>query len=222
MAVSATHSAKYPKVFKNARTKLNKTSTQYDIALMYIPMKTARYNYRIPGRGLNISEELFLKIIPDYNVYYKAVNGVNLPVMLTITAAKPKMLNREVSVISIWDGTRSVLPARDKIFYLPAKKYLVGQNFGIIQGISGSGVMTNTGELVGIISATANLQKTDNATKKTAVVPMVFITPFDQYATNFIKNTAGVTNFKKADKNFLKPLPAAEREVINSLNNLKL
>ena len=62
-------------------------------------------------------------------------------------------LDRTVSVISIFEGKRQVSVNPNPVYYVKDLGYAYTQNFGIRKGMSGSGVMTNTGELIGIISA---------------------------------------------------------------------
>ncbi len=62
-------------------------------------------------------------------------------------------LDRTVSVISILDGNRRVRVNPSPVYYVKDLGYAYTQNFGVRKGMSGSGVMTNTGELIGIISA---------------------------------------------------------------------
>jgi hypothetical protein len=212
MSAFITHSPKTPRVFKNDRTVSARQKAAYDAALLHIPAKDAVYIYRAPAQGRAISEETFLKIIPDYNIYYKAVNGTRLPDILHINSGYPVMIDRQASVVSIWDGARSVLPAKKPLFYLPVQKYIFTENFGIVQGISGSGVMTNTGELVGIVSATASLEAENRKTKTRVITPLVFIVPFDDYMVNFIRRAAprGDISIKKARKRILKTIPPGQ------------
>lgn len=63
------------------------------------------------------------------------------------------ILDRKMSVISIFGGKRLVKPDPNPVYYVKELGYAYTQNFGIKKGMSGSGVMTNTGELIGIIAA---------------------------------------------------------------------
>ena len=56
-------------------------------------------------------------------------------------------------LISIFDGKREIKTDPNPVYYVKDLGYAYTQNFGIRKGMSGSGVMTNTGELIGIISA---------------------------------------------------------------------
>ncbi|MDR0735057.1 MAG: hypothetical protein LBG16_05200 [Elusimicrobiota bacterium] len=212
MSALITHSPKTQRVFKNDKTVSAREKAAYDAALMHIPADGADYIYRAPALRRAISEDDFLKIIPDYNIYYKAVNGTHLPDILHINSGYPVMIDRQASIVSIWNDERSVLPAKKPLFYLPVQKYIFTENFGIVQGISGSGVMTNTGELVGIVSATASLEAENRKTKNTVITPLVFIVPFDDYMVNFIRQTApdSSISIKKARKRILKTIPPGQ------------
>jgi hypothetical protein len=219
MDMAVKHSAKRRYVFKNEKATRVFQNASYDVALINVPAKTASHIYKIPSSGRFISEELFLRIIPDYNVYYKAVNGTNLPEVLMLSSKRLRALYRNVSVVSIWDGKREALHAGGPVFYSPKKKFLFTENFGIKQGISGSGVMTNTGELVGLVSATTNLSlKRDGVVEHT--VPMAFIAPFDDYLIDFIKTHVPSFKYKEAGNAFLKAVPAKYRHMAQSLDNM--
>jgi hypothetical protein len=219
MDMAILHTKDKPRVFKNPRAAFNKKTAAYDIALIHMPPKSARHIFLSPARKAYITEAAFLKMTPDYNVYYKAVNGTNLPEVLSISSNRLRTLNREVSAVSIWDGRREVLPAEKSVFYSPKKRYLFTENFGVIKGLSGSGIMTNTGELVGIISAigTINIAHGENNTE---TLSMLFISPFDDYVTDFIKEHIPAFTHKKADASFLKTVPAKYKTMAEGLNNM--
>jgi hypothetical protein len=207
------HSAKTPRVFNNEKVNLAKIKSAYDIALLHMPANKIEYSYIIPQRNRRITKEQFLKIIPNAGIYTKALNGTNLPSILYIDSSYPAVLDREISVVSIWDGNREVLPAQGPLYYMPMQKYIFAENFGIKEGNSGSGVMTNTGELVGIVSATSIL--TDK--NKQVDTPLLFIASYDTYIKNFIDaRTGGGITFKRADRTFLKNIPADKRALPNA------
>ncbi|ACC97714.1 hypothetical protein Emin_0149 [Elusimicrobium minutum Pei191] len=86
-------------------------------------------------------------------------------------------LNRVLSIISIEGSKKEVKISGDfendsdgdktPVYFLKDQQMLLAKNFGTKQGISGSGVMTNTGELVGISSFNADFtyKKNDKASK---------------------------------------------------------
>ena len=86
------------------------------------------------------------------NRQYKNVLSPNLPPIAQFGNAN-YVLDGKISVISIFHGKRQVQPNPHPVYYVKKLGYAYTQNFGIRKGMSGSGVMTNTGELIGIISA---------------------------------------------------------------------
>lgn len=66
--------------------------------------------------------------------------------------------DRTISVISIFDGVREVKVNPNDVFYPKLAQYAVTENFGVRKGMSGSGVMSNTGELMGIVSGNSEFK----------------------------------------------------------------
>lgn len=77
-------------------------------------------------------------------------------------------LDRKLSVISIFGGKRTILPNPHPVYFVKKLGFCYTNNFGIQKGMSGSGVMTNTGELIGIISAKVDAQFTRGKNVKKA------------------------------------------------------
>lgn len=84
--------------------------------------------------------------------YNKAINPT-LPPLVDFTVSRNYEIDRKLSVISIFGGKRDVKQATNPVYYVHSLGYAYTTNFGIQKGMSGSGVMTNTGELMGIISS---------------------------------------------------------------------
>ena len=94
------------------------------------------------------------------------------------------VLARKFSVLSSFQEERKVLRSNNKAFYYPQTKTFILQNFGIRQGISGSGLMTSKGELAGITSAiTINTANTNDQLAKFAA--------FDKKTLEFIQEHVG-------------------------------
>jgi len=225
MNIVASHTPSTPHVYKNHILKGPVKSPAYDIALLRVPAKDGAFRYKNPAAKTYIPERVFLNSIPDYNIYYKAENGTNLPEILSVSSARSRALKRNVSVVSIWDGKRNVLAAKSPLLYSPSKKFWYAENFGIVKGISGSGVMANTGELVGIVSATADFTVTNpDGTKNTT--PVTFVAPFNEDIMDFIKALVPDIAYQAALNDFLKPVPqkysllsqGIEQAKINNLN----
>ena len=220
MDITTTHTPDNPKVFKNPKSNVAQKNAAYDLALIYFPGSDSKFVYKDPSARMILPERIFLRRIPNYNVYYKAENGTNIPVVLAVNANDNVLLNRQLSVASIWDGKTAVLQTDKPVFYSPKLHYLFTENFGIIKGISGSGVMTNTGELVGIVSAIGDLVKTNSATNQAVSTPVAFFAAFDSYALDFIKEYVGGFEYKVTDKKYIKPVPAQYKTLTDSINNL--
>ncbi|MBR4591950.1 MAG: trypsin-like peptidase domain-containing protein [Elusimicrobiaceae bacterium] len=109
-------------------------------------------------------------------------------------------LDRNVSVISIFDGKRTVKLNTSPVHYIKALGYAYTNNFGIVPGMSGSGVMSNTGELVGLISGIFQVSKKQPGTDGPASVKKEFFMffAFNRPAIEFMKGVMG-SDFDKLD-----------------------
>lgn len=220
MGLTTTHTPSNPKVFKNPKSNVAGKNAAYDLALLYFPSYDSKFVYKDPSRRMILPESVFLKRLPDYNIYYRAENGTNIPVVLAVNSKENVMINRSLSVASIWDGRTDVLQTAKPVFYSPKLHYIFTENFGIIKGISGSGVMTNTGELVGIVSAIGDLTKRNSVTGEAVVTPVAFFAAFDNYALDFIKSFIGGFEYKIADKKYLAPVPQNYQTLTQSIENI--
>ncbi len=108
------------------------------------------------------------------------------------------VLDRNLSVIAIFDGKREVKPNPYPVYYVKELGYAYTSNFGIRKGMSGSGVMTNTGELVGIISA---MKGADwfRGNKKTMHVDWFVFSVFNQSLVSFMRSVMG-SDFNKVER----------------------
>lgn len=152
-----THTAKKPTVFVHpgfSETQLVKD----DFALIYADIRRApkMYYQRRGDKNVVISSAAFAawmeKNLSAKSKYNHALSPV-LPPIAVFDNERNYLLDRTVSVISIFDGQREVKQNPHAVYYVKDLQYAYTQNFGIRKGMSGSGVMTNTGELIGIISA---------------------------------------------------------------------
>lgn len=110
------------------------------------------------------------------------------------------LLDRTISVISIFDGKRMVKPNPNPVHYVKKLGFAYTQNFGVRRGMSGSGVMSNTGEFLGVISGIFQTTKAAaNKEEPPSVLDekfMFFV--FNQPAVNFMKEVMG-SDFYKLD-----------------------
>ena len=158
----AKHTAKKPIVFVHPDYKKD-SSIQNDIALIKLDLRRAdKMYYRRPTQkqsySLVLSKQKFdwwLSRNPKAKRAYQYALSPQIPPIAVFDGGN-YLIDRTISVISIFDGIRSVKVDKNPVYYLKDMQVGYGNNFGIRKGMSGSGVMTNTGELIGIISANVN------------------------------------------------------------------
>lgn len=217
---TTTHAKKLSKkIFTFSKTKLDNEEILYDIALIYFDPKETKTVFKDPSSRRYISEGEFLRRIPNKAAYLRALNGTHIPTILIMDTSKPAVLKRDLSVISIWNGKKELLKnSNAPVFYSPKLSNIITKNFGVIKGISGSGVMTNTGELLGIISAKADLK----SSKHHLNFPLVYISPFDKEIMSFILEHIPNISYINADKNFYRTLNSEEEKMLETIENVKL
>ena len=207
------------KIFKFDKTKLDNSKILYDIALIYFDPKETKTVFKDTSTRRVISEAEFLRRIPNRAVYLRALNGTHLPTILVLNTRTPAVLKRNLSVISIWSGQKTLLKnSKLPVFYSPTLSNIVTKNFGVIKGNSGSGVMTNTGELLGILSAKADLKSSRASTS----TPLVYISPFDKEIMNFILEHIPNVSYKIADWNFYRNLNDDEEKTLKMIEKAQL
>ena len=154
-----THSAKEPAVFVHPGYR-NDQLVKNDFALIKLDLNHAPKTYYRRATGKNpknmaMSEKQFntwLSRNPRTNAQYHHALSPQLPPIAVFDDGN-YVLDRNMSVIAIFNGQREVKTNPNPVYYVKELGYAYTKNFGIRQGMSGSGVMTNTGELIGIISA---------------------------------------------------------------------
>jgi len=156
---TAEHTAKAPAVFVHPGF----TGQEYakdDFALIRLDLRRAPLVYYtrskkqgMPNIAITKEEfEAFLNKNRKAKSQYNRVLTPSFPPILVFDEGN-YLVDRNLSVISIFGGKREVKLNPHPVYYLKALGYAFTNNFGIRKGMSGSGVMTNTGELAGIISA---------------------------------------------------------------------
>ena len=120
----------------------------------------------------------------NYRTYKRALSSYNTPTLLIMGAFREKgpVLARKFSVLSAFQDDKKVLKSKDKPYYFPDTKTFILGNFGIRQGISGSGLMTSKGELAGITSSISDKRSTSDLAKFAA---------FDKSTLDFIQDKVG-------------------------------
>lgn len=216
MDLTATHTKKQPIIFTCPKSNVEEKNAAYDVALIHFKPSLSKIIYKNNEKGQSATEEEFIQQLPNYNMFTSAYYGRNIPPMLSVEAKEDSIIKKSISIASIWDGKRGVLKSTRPIFYSPKMHYIHTENFGVIQGISGSGAMTNTGELIGIVSALAELDYIDRDSKQKIHTNIIFIASFDQTVIDFIKQYLPTLTFKK-DDNTLMPIPDAYKKSVSGI-----
>ncbi len=223
MDISVQHSSSRPAVFIHERTTLNKNSAGYDIALINFKPEQSKYLYKDRAEQMLLPKEIFEdKARFSSREMTEAIDGTNIPPVLILKAETPKLLNRQLAVASIWDGGKSVLSSYGPVFYSPKQHYIYTSNFGIRQGISGSGVMTDKGELVGIVSSTAEVVRscTMGSNSERKEYSFSFMSTFDEYVLNFLKRNMGNVNYDISGEDTLKLVPEEYKGMTTSIDEI--
>ena len=210
------------KIFTFSRTKLDSNQPLYDIALIYFDPKETKTVFKDSAARRSLNEAQFLRRVSSRAAYARALNGTNLPTILVIDSKESLALKRDLSIISIWSGKTELLKNENSfpVFYSSILSNLITKNFGVIKGISGSGVMTNTGELLGIVSAKADLiKKTED---KEEITPLVYIAPFDKEIIDFILKHIPNISYIVADDNFVRELTVPEKRQLKTIEQVKM
>lgn len=135
------------------------------------------------------------------------------------------LLDRTISVISIFNGVRSVKPNPNPVHYVGKLGFCYTKNFGVRRGMSGSGVMSNTGEFLGVISGIFQTTKMPVDKEKNPVVQdekfMFFV--FNKPAIEFMKEVMGSDSYKldikDAYPNFVRKSRRDYSEIINRMED---
>lgn len=215
--MTVTHTPKSPKIFKHPKANIEKRSSSYDLALLYFKPSESKVVYKDLSRRMALTEAQFLQRIPNESLYYKAVKGTNIPNLLVMPHKKNVALDRELSIISIWNGQKSVMNNTENMIFSPKLNLFFTKNFGVIKGISGSGVMTNTGELVGIVSAIGSIAIRNPKTNKYDPTEMVYISAFDQSVVDFIHEKMGSFGYVEAGEDYVKTLNPFQKNLANAI-----
>lgn len=205
--ISAQHTPQKPLVFIHPLYNRAQIA-QYDVALLHLKVADlpARYYQRPSGKetlNTEISKAAFQQFIKKNVSARREFNSVlhpKLPPILVFDNVT-KRIDRKLSVISIFDGKRSIVPNPYPTDYVKELGFAYTTNFGVRQGMSGSGVMTNTGELAGIISGYVTSEiKGDSKSKEN-----LFTFPvFNQNLLDFMEQTMG-SDFYKIDRKNASP-----------------
>ena len=205
-----THSSQHRAVFIHPGYKAS-TLAKDDFALIKLDVRNAEklYYRRATAKepqnvGIQKQEFLaWLKSRPQAKRKYNKALSPELPPLVDFSVSRNYQIDRKLSVVSIFSGVRKVKKATSPVYYISSLGYAYTTNFGIQKGMSGSGVMTNTGELIGIISAFIDAQKKQGA--KTLAQYDWFVFPvFNASIIEFMRDTMG-SDFNKLDRKDAEP-----------------
>lgn len=206
-------------VFLHNKAKENQIS--YDIALVkFTPQKTL-YNFKDKKNFVLLTkQDVFSKLTPSQKTEFtEAIDGVNFPTILELKTETPKVLNKALAVASVWDYKKDILGSEDYVFFSPKKQMLYTNNFGIRQGISGSGVMTSTGELVGIVSAVAHTRRTisDGYVSQNRDIDFSMFSTFDDSVLSFLKGHIPGLPIRKSNFSDFRIVPEEYRAMTENM-----
>ena len=141
-------------VFVHPDRNKDKHLSSYDIALIYFSPANSKFVYKDTQTQKGLTKQEFLNRLRNYKLYKRALSSYNTPTLLIMGKYRKygPILARKFSVLSSFEDKRKVLRSNGKAIYYPNSKTFILENFGIKQGISGSGLMTSKGELAGITS----------------------------------------------------------------------
>ena len=153
-----THTQKKPLVFVHPAYS-PQVFAKNDFALLHLDLNrasqiyylrpTEKQNFRqvIPAQQFN---QFLEKNRRAKSALYHALHP-NFPPILYFDEGN-FVLDRKISVIAIFDGVREVKKDPNPVYYLKSLGFAHTKNFGVRKGMSGSGVMSNTGELIGMVA----------------------------------------------------------------------
>lgn len=222
VVIDAKHTAKKPIVFIHPQYKPGQVA--HDFALLKMDLtRLPAYYYRRPTGQEQENKMVsyktfqnFLKQTPVAQREYNRALRPNLPPLLIFDDAT-KRIDRKLSVISIFDGKRHILHNPYPSDYVKELGFAYTQNFGVKKGMSGSGVMTNTGELAGIIAAYVVAQTVgDNASKKNYFMFAVFNPDLVRFMQQTMGSDYDELDKKDASPNYVIPSPKNHTAIIEA------
>ncbi|MBR3899756.1 MAG: trypsin-like serine protease [Elusimicrobiaceae bacterium] len=156
--IDTKHSAKRPTIFMHPKYNPD-VPVLYDFALLKIDLLHAPAQYYARAQGeqkenIAISQAQFRAFLNKNIAAKRKFNALLHPSFppILVFEEMTRRIDRQLSVISIFNGKRNILHNPYPTDYVKELGFAYTKNFGVREGMSGSGVMTNTGELTGIIS----------------------------------------------------------------------
>lgn len=194
---SVQHSAKKPVVFVHPEYTSGSLALN-DFALFRLDLDhTPLTYYRRGTKNVWVSAKTFAAFLDKNRQAASQLRHIQSPVFpaLVLFGQGNFLFKGRLSVISIFDGKRKVKKDPHPVHYVNDLGFAYTENFGVIKGMSGSGVMTNTGELVGIISG--NLTTSRPGLNKAAQTKEFFMFPvFNKRTAEFMQTVMGSDYYK--------------------------
>ena len=200
---SVEHTPKKPAVFSMPGYS-SKSFVKNDFALIRLDLDKSPLLYYKRGEKINqqIPQNLFdqfLSTHPSARRAFYRIKHPQFPPLVLFDRAN-YILDRKLSVIAIFGGKRTIKKNSYRVHYVKELGFAYTNDFGIIKGMSGSGVMTNTGELIGLISGIFQTIKIPRQKPAEAQIEseyfMFFV--FNKEAEEFMKDTLG-SDFDKLE-----------------------
>lgn len=191
------HSAKKPVVFVHPQYTVGALALN-DFALFRLDLdRTPLTYYRRGTPNVAVSAKTFAAFLDKNRQAASQLRHIQSPVFpaLVLFGQGNFVFKGRLSVISIFSGKRQVKKDPHPVHYVNALGFAYTENFGVIKGMSGSGVMTNTGELIGIISG--NLTTSRPGLNKAALTKEFFMFPvFNKATAEFMQQVMGSDYYK--------------------------
>ncbi len=194
---AVTHTVKKPAVFVHPDYKTGALALN-DFALFRLDLdRTPLTYYRRGAQNVAVSAQTFAAFLNKNRraaSQLKHIQSPEFPPLVRFGKGN-FILTRKISVVSIFGGKRNIKTNPNPVHYVHGLGYAYTENFGIIQGMSGSGVVTNTGELLGMISG--NLSTSRAGLSKAAAVKEFFMFPvFNDNIASFMQKAMGSDYYK--------------------------
>lgn len=192
------HTLKKPAVFVHPEY-VPGSLAQNDFALFRLDLDRTPLVYYRRGKNMNVivsakTFSAFLNKNRRAASQLKHIQSPEFPPLVRFGTGN-YILARKISVISIFGGKREIKANPNPVHYVNDLGYAYTENFGVIKGMSGSGVVTNTGELLGMISG--NLSTSRAGLAKAALVKEFFMFPvFNDNIAAFMESVMGSDYYK--------------------------
>ena len=126
---------------------------------------------------------------------------------------EPKILNRNLEIPFNFGGSAGQIMSVNDVFYGPKSKTVFTRDLGLFHGLSGSGVLTDKGELIAITSAIAGQGEN---------IRFSVFAVFDGRVESFLRQKGPLLYFKHADISDFKDtanFSEEYKEILTSLDN---